>query len=50
MAGPRLEHNDYQIIKQCIEAATFQGNSVRMVAQLLDKIDAHIQVSDPSKE
>lgn len=42
MAKPQLTHTDFQILKQCVEASTFQGNSVRAVAILLDKLDAHL--------
>lgn len=34
---------DLEIIKQCVEVATFQGNSVRMVSQLLDKIEIQLE-------
>lgn len=34
---------DLQIIKQCVEVATFQGSSTKAVAMLLDKIDYNIE-------
>lgn len=36
---PTITQEEWMVIKQCIEAATFQGNSVRPIAALLDKID-----------
>lgn len=36
---PTLSPEEWDIIIQCIEASTFQGNSVRYIANLLDKID-----------
>lgn len=38
-AKPTLTPDEWAIIVQCIEVASFQGNSVRAVAALLDKID-----------
>lgn len=38
-AQPKITPEEWQVIKQCIEVSTFQGNSVRAIAALLDKID-----------
>lgn len=49
MASPKLDHNDYLLLKQCVEAATFQGSSVRIASVLLDKLDAHIATTQPQE-
>ena len=45
MAQPKFDQNDWMLIKQCIEASNFQGNSVRYVAGVLDKIDFMINTT-----
>lgn len=49
MSKPDFTHNDFQIIKQCVENATFQGSSVRMIAALLDKVDLHLTATTPKQ-
>lgn len=39
MAQPKLDHTEWKFIKQCIEASTFSGNSIRFAVQVLDKVD-----------
>jgi len=47
MAQPKFDQNDWKFLKQCIEASTFSGNSIRFAVGVLDKVEYMI---DGTKE
>ena len=46
MAQPKFDQNDWKFLRQCIEASTFSGNSIRFAVQVLDKVETMIDTTE----